>query len=634
MFQPVSMQRIYLKLLTEDTQRIAQVLADFGVFNPEQLEPELIEQLPHDLGQDFRFAFNNARSRLDKILNRLPFSAPKQIQPYNEVSIDDLKQLDTQLRQIWQKISALEEQQHQIVEQQTTSKQLLATLEKFLNLDLDLGLLRKNKHFLNLHIGTIQADNLQHLTEAVAKAKHFVDVFHRVDDIVYCVVAGPLEQANDVSTVLNYAEFRPLQLPLEFHSHPQQVNDELRNKLKQLDKASLLTRQQYLELGQQYQHELEHAYILLHQAAPYAILAHHVRGRGELSVITGWIPRTDLISLERFLSEKLNCPYVLDSRNPLPKEWTQVPSLMRHTNVMQAYQSLVQNYGIPRYGEFDPTLLFMVTFLLMFGVMFGDVGQGAVIAGFGWLMRDKLKQFSVFFIAAGVFSVIFGFLYGSVFGIEETIIPALWVSPLHHPFYMLQIALYWGVGFILIMTLLKVVNNWRFGYHTEALFNSNGLAGIVLYLGGFLSLKVWMETGYFGQIQQLSIILPLSIILGYKWHENKLPLGERILVTLIEGLETLINYLANTLSFLRVAAFSLNHVALAIAIFTLANMMGEGSVGYWFMAILGNIVIIVLEGAIVTIQVLRLEYYEGFSRFFSGDGRLFEPLKASIKSSA
>lgn len=349
--------------------------------------------------------------------------------------------------------------------------------------------------------------------------------------------------------------------------------------------------------------------------------------------MTGWIPREDLISLECFLAEKLTCPYVLNSRKPLPEERAHVPSLMRHSTFIQAYQSLVQNYGIPRYGEFDPTLLFMVTFLLMFGVMFGDVGQGAVIAGFGWFMRDKLKQFSVFFIAAGFFSVIFGFLYGSVFGIEETIIPALWVSPLHHPFYMLKIVLYWSVSFILLMTLLKVINNWRFGHHAEAVFNSNGLVGIALYLGGFFSLKIWMETGYFGQIQQLSIILPLAIILGYKWHKNKLPLGERILVTLIEGLETLINYLANTLSFLRVAAFSLNHVALAIAIFTLANMMGEGSFSYWAMAILGNIVIIVLKGAIVTIQVLRLEYYEGFSRFFSGNGRLFEPLKASIKSS-
>ncbi|MCV6639553.1 V-type ATPase 116kDa subunit family protein [Candidatus Albibeggiatoa sp. nov. NOAA] len=634
MFQPVSMQRIYLKLLSEDTQPAAQILADFGVLNTEQLEPELIEPSSHHLEQGFQAAFYNARNHLDNILYHLPFTAPKQIYPYKTIAITDLTNIDKQLSVISQQISVLEERQHQLTGQQTDSEQLLATLEKFLNLDIDLGLLHKNKCFLNLHIGIVKASHLQKLTEAAAKAHHFVNVFHRVDETAYCIVAGSLDHANQISMVLNYAEFHPLQLPLEFHNCPKQIHDELTQKLKQLKKELHTVHRQFLQMGEQYQDILAQAYALLHQAAPYAMIADKVRGHGELSVITGWIPREDLIALEGFLAQKLNCPYVLDSRQPLPEERAQVPSLMRQSNFVQMYQSLMQSYGIPRYGEFDPTSLFMVMFLLMFGVIFGDVGQGAVIAGFGWLMRDKLKPFSLFFMIAGIFSVMFGFLYGSVFGIEDTIIPTLWISPLHQPFYILQIALYWGIGFILVMTLLKAMNNWRLGHHTEAIFNNNGLAGIMLYLGGFFSLKMWVETSDFSQLQQFSIILPLSLILAYKWHKNKLPIGEQILVTLVGGLEALINYLTNTLSFLRVAAFSINHIVLAIAIVILANMMGESSLEYWFMAILGNIIIILLEGAIVTIQVLRLEYYEGFSRFFSGNGRLFEPLKTSIKGSA
>ncbi len=111
----------------------------------------------------------------------------------------------------------------------------------------------------------------------------------------------------------------------------------------------------------------------------------------------------------------------------------------------------------------------------------------------------------------------------------------------------------------------------------------------------------------------------------FKWRESVAPLGERALVTIIETLETLTGYVSNTLSFLRVAAFSLNHVALAIAVFTLAAMMDTA--GHGLTVFLGNVFIMVLEGAIVTIQVLRLEYYEGFSRFFSGDGIEFRPLK-------
>jgi V/A-type H+-transporting ATPase subunit I len=101
-------------------------------------------------------------------------------------------------------------------------------------------------------------------------------------------------------------------------------------------------------------------------------------------------------------------------------------------------------------------------------------------------------------------------------------------------------------------------------------------------------------------------------------------------VTSIETLETGINLFANTLSFMRVAAFALNHVALALAIFTLAN--GLGAAGHWTTIVLGNVVIIVLEGGIVAIQALRLMYYEGFSRFFSGDGIEFVPLRlAGVK---
>jgi len=114
-------------------------------------------------------------------------------------------------------------------------------------------------------------------------------------------------------------------------------------------------------------------------------------------------------------------------------------------------------------------------------------------------------------------------------------------------------------------------------------------------------------------------------VAAFKWHETRAGLGERMLVTFIETLETAINLFSNTLSFMRVAAFSLNHVALALAVFTLAH--GLGMVGHGITLVLGNVVIIVLEGGIVAIQALRLMYYEGFSRFFSGDGRAFVPLR-------
>jgi V/A-type H+-transporting ATPase subunit I len=157
-------------------------------------------------------------------------------------------------------------------------------------------------------------------------------------------------------------------------------------------------------------------------------------------------------------------------------------------------------------------------------------------------------------------------------------------------------------------------------------FDSTGLAGLVFYLGAVGGLaSIAGVAGVPKNAAWMLAVFGILVVAGFKWFEAKAGLGERILVTAIETLETGINLFSNTLSFMRVAAFSLNHVALALAIFTLAS--GLSSVGHGFTLFLGNVVIIVLEGGIVAIQALRLMYYEGFSRFFSGDGVEFAPLR-------
>ena len=219
--------------------------------------------------------------------------------------------------------------------------------------------------------------------------------------------------------------------------------------------------------------------------------------------------------------------------------------------------------------------------------------------------------------------MLFGLLYGSIFGYEELIHP-LWIAPLSDPALMLKLALYWGIGFILLMLLIRIRNRLREGAVAEALLSGTGLAGAAFYVGLIYAAERWMLQGSTGSFGLVAMLAPMAVILGHQWHQLQAPLGEKIIVVFIEGFETLLGFIANTLSFLRVAAFSLNHVALAIAVFTIANMLGP--TGHWLAVVLGNIFILVLEGAIVTIQVLRLEYYEGFSRFFSGDGREFRPL--------
>jgi len=256
--------------------------------------------------------------------------------------------------------------------------------------------------------------------------------------------------------------------------------------------------------------------------------------------------------------------------------------------------------------------------------MFGDVGQGAVIAGRAWYFRAKLKRFWLFGLLAGLSSMFFGLLYGSVFGYEH-VLPALWMSPIHDPILMLKIALGYGVVFLSVACLLAIYNRLVVKNWWGAFFGHHGVVNLVFYLAlvwGGLSLGT---RGVFGTTPAILIVATLAALAWYAWRHLDAPVGEKILVVFIETLETIIGYVSNTLSFLRVAAFSLNHVALSIAVFTLAGMMG--AFGHVVTVILGNIFVLVLEGGIVMIQVMRLQYYEGFSRYFSGEGHEFTPLR-------
>jgi V/A-type H+-transporting ATPase subunit I len=190
---------------------------------------------------------------------------------------------------------------------------------------------------------------------------------------------------------------------------------------------------------------------------------------------------------------------------------------------------------------------------------------------------------------------------------------------------MLTIAVTFGVVFITLTLLVNIRNRLFSGHVDEALFDSGGLAGLAFYIGAVGSIANLAGATTIAAPFWVLAIAGLVAVAVFKWVETRAGFGERALVATIETLETGTNLFANTLSFMRVAAFSLNHVALALAVFALAS--GLDSVGHWLTIVLGNVVIIVLEGGIVAIQALRLMYYEGFSRFFNGDGIPFVPLK-------
>lgn len=251
---------------------------------------------------------------------------------------------------------------------------------------------------------------------------------------------------------------------------------------------------------------------------------------------------------------------------------------------------------------------------------------------FGLYMLIKKNNLGSILVAGGLSSIGFGFLYGSIFG-REDLIKSILMSPMENITTMLISGIVVGTILILISMLLNIINGIKNSDIKRTLFEGNGLAGFLMYgfvlvliAYYFLKGKLLLPVNIIVTILAVLLIVILfndsiTKLVTSKKDEVKVPFVEKI----FEVIEMLLSFASNTISFLRLAAFAINHTGLCMAVYLLADMAtGAGNLA---ISIFGNIIVIVLEGLIVGIQVLRLEYYELFSRFYSGNGREYKTIE-------
>lgn len=617
------MKHVRLLVLTENLAQASLALAETESFHPDPRPPE-DTRLDLAPGHQYREVFTRAQSRLEKIGRLVTLPTPE-IEQVRVVEFAELAELNAWLGGLWDEASGYEEDLRRLEDAERLVKEQQASLANFANLDIDLGMLRNKTRFLDFYVGLVPRENLRQLEGAVGLAHHLLHVYMQREETAHVVIVGPTgTEESQLATVLGAAGFQHLPIPRELDREPAELQRDLAAERRAIEKQRGSLHDNLERWSQPFRDRLVEARRTLLLAEPLVTLDPSLRSAGHLAHLVGWVPTHALESLEQRLHDSLNQPFDLRVRDPLPEERKLVPTVPVKSRFLVPFRMLVDQYGVPSYGEVDPTPLFAATFLLMFGMMFGDLGHGAVIALVAWSARRRLPRFYLFGVLAGISSMVFGLLFGSLFGYEE-ILPALWMSPLHDPILMLQVALGWGIAFILVACLLGIYNRLVTADPWGALFERHGLINLLFYLAFLWGGYRFAAGGEFGTLPALLAVGSLLALAAFQWRELQAPTGERLLVVAIETLDTVIVYVSNTLSFLRVAAFSLNHVALSLAIFTLADMMG--SVGHLLTLVLGNLFVLVLEGGIVMIQVMRLQYYEGFSRYFSGDGHRFHPLR-------
>ena len=271
------------------------------------------------------------------------------------------------------------------------------------------------------------------------------------------------------------------------------------------------------------------------------------------------------------------------------------------------------------------------------------MGQGLLLLIGGALSSHFKKAPLAGIIAtAGIFSTIFGFLFGSIFGFED-VIPALWMRPIDNmttlPFLgklntVFIVAVGFGMLLIMVAMVLHIINAARAKDVGGMWFDANGAAGLVFYAAVVITIVLFLTGNPLpaGIVMAVMFGVPLILIL-FKEPLTRMiqkradKMEESKAMFLVEGFfemfETLLSYFSNTISFIRIGAFAVSHAAIMEVVLQLAG--AESGHPNWIGVVFGNLFVCGFEGLIVGIQVLRLEYYEMFSRFYKGSGRAFDP---------
>jgi len=384
---------------------------------------------------------------------------------------------------------------------------------------------------------------------------------------------------------------------------------------------------------------LVHARKVIHQAQS------HFKKTTRTFLISGWIPtsrKRKLISRIQSLTDG-NC-YIEEVTAEELGAHVEVPVMFQNPTFLKPFEMLTGNYGLPKYNTIDPTLFLALSFITMFGAMFGDVGHGGVLAILGlwlclkWKGSEARRKMGGLLLYAGLAAITFGFVYGSFFGPAENshLLPEGYgFEPMQNIQTMFKIAIFFGIGFLTLGIILNIVNSIISRDFFGGVFNKEGLLGGTIYWIGIILVARFLMHGevgidlniilllIFGPIALFFLRAPIKKIFSPKepmFHEG---FGLYLMESIIELIEIYAGYLANTMSFVRVAAFALAHGALFITIYAIAGKLG--TYGGIPVHIIGNAVIIALEGLIVTIQAVRLEYYEFFGKFFKSGSRGYKP---------
>jgi V/A-type H+-transporting ATPase subunit I len=526
---------------------------------------------------------------------------------------------------------------------------------------------RSQYSYLSIQTGSIRKLLIESFDQALSDTPSVKMEIGTQEDQALLLLITMKRDETLTNRILDKFGWTDVHLPRELVGKKDQVQKNLREKLELLKDEQEELKSKVESLIREKRPALEQMWTNLRLNELYARVQSFFSKTSRTVIFSGWLPSSKRPVLAEAIRRVTDGRCYLEWHQPREAEQpASVPVQMRNPKFLSPFQMLVTNYSIPEYGTIDPTPLVAVTFLIMFGLMFGDAGHGAVLLVLGLLgsilykgARSAVRNLLHLIAYCGAAAVVAGILFGSYFGMK-------WFAPLWFDYHgvvaghgggglvtdiygVLAITVYFGIAVIALGLVLNWINCVAKSRWFRLFFDKGGLIGGWIYGAGVYAAAYFVRNDYrqlpdsnllFLLIGIPVLLLTLKPVLEYSFHKPRKPFTfftpvDFFMEWIVEILEIFSGYLANTLSFMRVAGLGIAHVSLVIAFFSIADMLsgpsGSYTIGSYLVLVAGNVLIILLEGLSAGIQSLRLNYYEFFSKYFSGSGRAYAPVSLRKK---
>lgn len=604
------------------------------------------------------------RKRLESFLGQVKVDAGREldIRKLGPVNIENIEKTVDELAL---KIEGIREKQKQI------QQEIMKTLEIKRQLDLDSpspDLIKTDYSYLKLRLGSLSDDKVPIVQNEL---KSFPCIFQesaQTSGKIFMVLfmKKDCEAVDRILQQYGWSDSPPT-VPGEDAGIRQATVKSFKEKI------STLTNQQkeYEKMTRKYIQENSGAFLDYWERIRLNELNFNIQTyfsrTSKTMLFSGWMPASKQKLMEKTIRKaaKNQCYLEWANVNQVPDALKKsVPVELKAPAFLSPFRMLVRNYATPQYGTINPIPFTALFYLIMFALMFQDAGHGLVLFLIGFLgflnsSKKDTKNLFLLIVYCGTVSIISGIVFGSYFGMP-------WFKPLWFNYHgivaghsagsgfvkdiysILSLTLYFGIVVISLGIVLNWINCLRNKEWFRLVFHKAGLIGAVIYGGGVYTAFTFLRSGYSTLPSSRFLLfffgIPAFLLLfkaPVKNMINKKKEKFRFIILVnffmewfVEILEIFSGYLANTLSFMRVAGLGIAHVSLMIAFFTIAAMTGPNPNFLGIIIILfGNLLVILLEGLSAGIQALRLNYYEFFSKYFTGSGHAYEPISLKIKQS-